>query len=393
MLRELLEVCVQKCIFKFDGEYYEQIDGVSMGNPLGPLFANVFMANLEKNHMEQFEKLRVLVWKRYVDDIFVVLRSTASAKVVQDYLNGIHPNIKFTAEHEKNGSISFLDVLVKRKKGRLHTEMYRKPTFTGVYLNWHSLTSKRYKVGLIDCLLDRIDKICSDQETKDLEIKRTKSILLKNNYPAEILDQRIAKFINRLHVSPSHSPDPNGYTLRSTDVPFDACYMKLPHVGDGTEEFGTKLINLVKKNFPTTRLRIAFTSPAQIGTHFKFKDKITEVEKQSLIVYHIKCGECNENYIGKTSRIFAIRLKENAESVTGREDSSIHIHHLQTGHMIDFKGATILDRADTNHKLEVKEILHIDKLKPTLNVQLNSQSEFRLTTRIIGSKKKEVLQR
>ena len=75
-LRELLEVCVQKCIFKFDGEYYEQIDGVSMGNPLGPLFANVFMANLEKNHMEQFEKLRVLVWKRYVDDIFVVLRST-----------------------------------------------------------------------------------------------------------------------------------------------------------------------------------------------------------------------------------------------------------------------------------------------------------------------------
>jgi len=30
-LRELLEICTQKSIFCFDGQYYEQIDGVSMG--------------------------------------------------------------------------------------------------------------------------------------------------------------------------------------------------------------------------------------------------------------------------------------------------------------------------------------------------------------------------
>ena len=140
-LKELLEICVQKCIFKFNDEYYEQVDGVSMGNPLGPLFANMFMAELEKLNIDSLRVLGVLFWIRYVDDIFVILRSKSCAEKVQGYLNGIHPNIKFTTEHEKNHSIPFLDVLVKKKKGRLITEMYRKPTFTGVYLNWYSLTS------------------------------------------------------------------------------------------------------------------------------------------------------------------------------------------------------------------------------------------------------------
>ena len=50
-LKELLGLCVQKGIFKFNDVYYEQVDCVSMGNPLGPLFANMFMAELEKKNI------------------------------------------------------------------------------------------------------------------------------------------------------------------------------------------------------------------------------------------------------------------------------------------------------------------------------------------------------
>lgn len=32
-----------KKLFEFDGLYYEQIDGVAMGSPLGPILANIFM--------------------------------------------------------------------------------------------------------------------------------------------------------------------------------------------------------------------------------------------------------------------------------------------------------------------------------------------------------------
>lgn len=44
-LVELLEVSVKS---QFDGELYEQTDGVAMGSPLGSLLANTFMYSLER---------------------------------------------------------------------------------------------------------------------------------------------------------------------------------------------------------------------------------------------------------------------------------------------------------------------------------------------------------
>ena len=46
-LTKLLEVATTNQLFQFDGQLYEQSDGVAMGSPLGPLMANVFMFHLE----------------------------------------------------------------------------------------------------------------------------------------------------------------------------------------------------------------------------------------------------------------------------------------------------------------------------------------------------------
>ena len=47
-LKRLLELCTKDNIFLFNGLLYQQIDGVAMGSPLGPLLANVFMSHVEK---------------------------------------------------------------------------------------------------------------------------------------------------------------------------------------------------------------------------------------------------------------------------------------------------------------------------------------------------------
>ena len=44
-LTELLEIAASNQLFQFNGELYEQTDGVAMGSPLGPLLANVFMCH------------------------------------------------------------------------------------------------------------------------------------------------------------------------------------------------------------------------------------------------------------------------------------------------------------------------------------------------------------
>ena len=52
-LNKLLVICTQKSHFQFNGEFFDQVDWVAMGSPLGPLFANIFMMDFEEKHMGQ----------------------------------------------------------------------------------------------------------------------------------------------------------------------------------------------------------------------------------------------------------------------------------------------------------------------------------------------------
>ena len=79
----------------------------------------------------------------------------------------------------------------------IETLTYRKPTFTGVMLNWNSLTSIKYKTGLIRCLLDRSFKICSSERQKDIEMEQLRILLLKNNYPKQIIEKEFNKFLEK----------------------------------------------------------------------------------------------------------------------------------------------------------------------------------------------------
>ena len=47
-LIDLLGVATKGQLFQFNDSLYEQIDGVAMGSPLGPLLANVFMSSIEE---------------------------------------------------------------------------------------------------------------------------------------------------------------------------------------------------------------------------------------------------------------------------------------------------------------------------------------------------------
>ena len=47
-LVDLLGVSTKDQLFQFNGQRYEQTDGVAMGSPLGPLLANVFIGSIKK---------------------------------------------------------------------------------------------------------------------------------------------------------------------------------------------------------------------------------------------------------------------------------------------------------------------------------------------------------
>lgn len=70
-LRKLLCLAIKSYHFIFNGVVYQQIDGVAMGSPIGPLFANILAH--EKDWLNECPtEFKPLLYRHYVDDCFVL---------------------------------------------------------------------------------------------------------------------------------------------------------------------------------------------------------------------------------------------------------------------------------------------------------------------------------
>ena len=142
---ELLEFCLNNTYFLFQNQYFEQTKSASMGSPVSPIVANIYMEAFEDRTINAALN-PPRIWRRNMDDTFVIQQKSHKEEVFQ-YVNTVDTSIKFTMEEAgPDGSIPFLDILVTPKvDGTFTTKVYRKPTHTDQYLHWdsnHNLASK-----------------------------------------------------------------------------------------------------------------------------------------------------------------------------------------------------------------------------------------------------------
>ena len=190
-LVEGLNLCLDNTCIQFRENYYKQIFGVPMGYPISVTIANLIMENVENRALQTFPNPPTL-WKRYVDDTFVIIKKNV-LNAFHEHINNIEQSIKFTVELESDNLLPFLDVLiVKERNGKLTTTLYQKPTHTKRFLNYNSQHSVSQKRGLICTLLNRINsKLITKKKDKTIEIKKLMEALRHNNYPDWFLKQTI----------------------------------------------------------------------------------------------------------------------------------------------------------------------------------------------------------
>ena len=191
---ELMGIATKSMCFSFNETMFRQIEGVSMGSSLGPILVNIFVGFHERRLFDRFPK--PFSYLQYVDDTFVSFKSRSDALEFFDTLNQLHSSLSFTMEEESNGQLPFLDVLVERGDSSFLTSIYRKPTFTGLYLDWHSFVSKSRKLNLIRCLSYRALNICSECKIEN-ELKAIKDIFIDNGYPEDFIDNNIKHTVTK----------------------------------------------------------------------------------------------------------------------------------------------------------------------------------------------------
>ena len=187
ILKELLEICTKEAPFKSpEGKLYLQIEGVAMGSPLGPTFANFYMGDLEKRILTNTNS-KPSIYARYVDDIFTQVQDEAQlTNLKQEFQD--NSVLNFTNEVNVENKLPFLDILVDTSNNNFHTSVYHKPTDHGKCLNAHSECVEKYKNSVINNYLTRAYKVTSSWTEFHNEVVFIKQKLINNNYSNRAVD-------------------------------------------------------------------------------------------------------------------------------------------------------------------------------------------------------------
>ena len=160
-----------------------------MGSPLGPALANAFLTHHEQNWLDNCLLVyRPLYYRWYVDDLFVLFKSSDHLKRFQSYLNSCNVNMRFTMETEQNNKISFLYVNVICEQSKFITSVYQIPTFGGVYTHFDSFLPDTWKIGMIYTLGNICFRICSSWSMFHQRLTLLREMFQKNGYPENFID-------------------------------------------------------------------------------------------------------------------------------------------------------------------------------------------------------------
>lgn len=348
---------------------YLQVEGVAMGSPLGPTFANYYMGHLE-NKVFNGTTCKPNIYVRYVDDIFIQVK-TENQLIELKQLFEKNSVLKFTYELNAHSKLPFLDVMVTSTTNKFKTTVYHKPTNNGNCLSANSECIDRYKDSVAISYLNRAYKISQNWEDFDKEVQHIKQILVNNDYPNSKIDRLVNKFLNKKHQS--QESDTNE-TVASIPI----FYNNQMHRNYKIEERVLKDIISTNTNCTDNqKLNIVFYYKNLKTSNLAMKNNMTATPsllRQTNIVYNFECPlpHCRaERYIGMTQSTLSRRLTNHAQSGSIFEHFKYE-HNCKPSREQLVNNTTILARADNRFKLAIKEALLILEHAPAINKQFDN---------------------
>ena len=371
-LRALLKICTQETPFLFGNKQYVQIDGVPMGSPLGPTFADFYMSNLENKLLAQSDKKsNPIVYLRYVDDIFAIFKAPSHIRFFVERLQK-NSVLKFTHEQMKNNTFSFLDVRMEvSETGSMRTSVYTKATDTGLYTNFNSHTPENYKISIVKTLVARALRYCSTWNACHAELDRLRQVFANNGYPQNLVDKVINNKMNQFF-----SDEPKN---EQDEINFFVQFFSISNFKSDTRRLNQIIKSHVRAPGENTQVRITpYYKPYKISALFSTRPRTSTIDKSD-VVYKFTCPEarCNSTYYGYTQNSLKKRVSEHRYKA-----SSIYQHYVTDHNMLPPQQNNLISHFEIVYansdliSLKIAEAISIKHFKPIISVKYNVLYEF-----------------
>ena len=192
-------------------------------------------------------------------------------------------------------------------------------------------------------------------------MKKVKEYLCKNAYPPHLIEKQVKKYIHKTQTIQSRQKFKDDKEEKTS-------YVKLPFIGTYSNVVQNKIAKLCSNLCKDTNIKLVFTSK-KVSSFFSTKDKIPCCLR-SHVVYHFQCASCNASYVGQTTRHYDVRVHEHLYKKS--QPSSV-FKHLEANPncrlACDESCFGVIDSDSSPFRLEVKEAIHNEWLKPNINKQ------------------------
>lgn len=197
---DLLRIQMENNCFLFNHKYYKQLHGIPMGKAWAPAVASIYLSEWEASI---FKKLHVqpLLYKRYIDDIICIVKSSDDAQLILNAMQVEDSNIRI-GEYTIAQAVHFLDLQIDCAGSTVRTTVYTKPTHLRVLLDFQSAHNKSIKANLVLAQFIRIYRLNTDARVAGSQM-RMFSILMRKfrNLPSRTARNIWARFLNWLENS------------------------------------------------------------------------------------------------------------------------------------------------------------------------------------------------
>ena len=370
-LEELLLLCTTSVPFRnVDGKMYMQTDGMSMGSPLGPTFANFYMADLE-NRVLNIPNMKPNIYCRFVDDIY----TDADHELLLEIKKSMEDNsvLKFTYEESQDGQLPFLDILTMYTPDNFSSKVYVKPTDNGMCLNGMSECPDRYKETVILSYVKRAWTTCSSYEYFQSEMSRVKQVLVNNSYSNKMIDKTIKSFLEK--VNKTETTEENAERV-------DLYYKNIMNTAYKVDEQVLKKIikDNVKCTNANSKLNIVIYYNNKKTKSMVMRNNTTRKTNRTLnqtnIIYEFQCpkDECirqqsvNNAYDGFTDCTLSRRLSMHLQN-GAIKDHYMTIHNEKIDRKTIVECTKVRYKESDQQRLETIEALIILCENPEINKQ------------------------
>ena len=355
-IKSLLIFSLDNAYCEFDNKFYKQISGGPMGSPLTVTLAEIRVTDIEQQALSSSTRKPKQYYHFVVDGLGYFINRTHAEEFLQ-HLNSLAPDLEYTIDYPNDdGSIPFLDILIHSDNS---TSIYRKPTNTNLYTHYSCATTMSSKESVVRTLTRCAYKLCSPHHLDD-ELQHLEVTFLSNGYPLQKIRQLMHTTIDRAKSNSSKSQSHTDSNLVAS-IPY----------------FKSSASSL-KKSLTRYDVSTSFHSNTNLKSLLSHTKSATPVFNVKNVIYKIPCGDCNQFYIGQTSRPLIKRIKEHeacfrlnnhTDSSTGNIKSAPVKHGRDNGHRISWKSTSILTTSDTKGQRNLLEHAAISTLKPDMNIQ------------------------